>query len=107
MSWSESEVKCLINLWGEDAVQAQLEGCKRNSEVYRNLAAQMEENGYERSGDQCRAKMKKLKGEYRKARDNNNETGRSRKTCKFFEEMDAVLVVEPLPKKFGIYSGGR
>ena len=32
--WSEAEVKLLIELWGEEGIQEQLEGAKRNKHVY-------------------------------------------------------------------------
>ena len=85
----------LIELWGEEGVQDQLEGCKRNKSVYERIARGMLEAGYERTGDPCRDKVKKLKGEYRKVTDSNGETGRGRKTCKFFDEMDAILGNRP------------
>ena len=67
-TWSD-EVFKLLDLWGEDSIQVQLETCKRNKWVYEKIAAQMKEAGYDRSADQCRKKAKKLKGEYRKVKD--------------------------------------
>ena len=32
--WSDEEVLCLIDLWGEENIQEQLEGSKRNKHVY-------------------------------------------------------------------------
>ena len=34
MDWSEAATLKLIEIWGEDSIQAQLEGCKRNREVF-------------------------------------------------------------------------
>ena len=59
MEWLESETLCLIQLWGEESIQAQIEGCKHNKEISAKLAAQMEEEGYKRTGPQCRKKVKK------------------------------------------------
>ena len=36
--WSEAEVKLLIELWGEEDIQEQLEGAKRNKRVYDRIA---------------------------------------------------------------------
>ena len=36
-NWSDSEVINLIELWGEEGIQAQLEGAKRNKHVYEKL----------------------------------------------------------------------
>lgn len=51
----------------------------------------MNEAGFERSANQCREKIKKLRAEYKKVKDNNN----NRKTCKFFEKLDNVLGSKP------------
>ena len=44
---------------------------------------------------QCKAKIKNLKAEYRVVKDHNNGTGRGRKTCKFFSELDEILGCRP------------
>ena len=33
-AWADQQVLKLVELWGEDSVQEQLEGCKQNSQVY-------------------------------------------------------------------------
>ena len=45
--------------------------------------------------EQCRNKVKNLTKHYREVKDNNKETGRGRKTCKFFEELDLILGHRP------------
>lgn len=94
-NWSDSEVVQLIELWGEEGVQEQLEGAKRNKHVYDKLAEEMQKKGSEKTGEQCRAKMKKLKLDYRKVKDKHNKTGRGRKSWKYLEAMDAVLGHRP------------
>ena len=44
--------------------------------------------GYDHDWQQCRSK---IKGDYRIVKDNNGETGRGRKTCKFYSELDSIL----------------
>lgn len=56
------------------------------------------EKGLNRSLVQCREKVKKLKKDYRKIVDNNNVTGRKRKSCKFFDELDKILAAKPATK---------
>ena len=46
-------------------------------------------------GPQCCEKVKKLKGEYKKIKDDLKQTGNNRKTCKFFEELDEVMGTKP------------
>ena len=73
--WSKEETLKLISIWSDDTVQSQLEGCRRNSDVYRKIAKELTEAGYTRALEQCRDKMKKLKAEYKKVKDKRNETG--------------------------------
>ena len=92
--WSDVETRRLIQLWGEDDVQCQLEGCKRNKAIYERLARSMLPD-YERNGSQCREKIKKLKAEYKKIKDKNGKTGRGRKTMKFYDELNDILGTRP------------
>ena len=94
-NWSDEEIRALISVWSDDVIQAELEGTHRNQHVYKKMSAELEKLGYRRTWDKCRDKVKKLKQEYKKVVDNNNETGRKRKTFKFMEEMDAILGHRP------------
>lgn len=85
----------MIELPGEEGIQEQLEGAKRNKHVYEKIAKQMQVKDSNKTGEQCRAKMKKMKLEYRKIKDNHNKTGRGRKNWKFLEAMDAILGHRP------------
>ena len=40
-TWSERETSKLIDLWGDDVIQAQLEGYKRNREVFEKISRGM------------------------------------------------------------------
>lgn len=60
--------------------------------VYKKKLAKQ---GYDRDWQQCRFKIKNLKGDYRKVKDNIGETGRGRKTCKFYSELDSILGHRP------------
>ncbi len=33
-TWSDEETYKLIEIWGEDNIQAMLEGCRRNKEIF-------------------------------------------------------------------------
>ena len=92
VNWTREETFKLINLWSEDVIQQQLEGCRRNSLVYRKIADDLGEAGYTRSLEQCRDKIKKLKGEYKKVRDKRETTGEGRyPEWEFFDALDNVL----------------
>ena len=93
--WSEEEVHALIAVWGEEEIQAQLDGATRNKKVFDKIAKQLTELGLARTGHQCREKIKKLKSDYRKAKDSNNLTGRGRSILNYFTELDAILGCRP------------
>ncbi len=47
--WSDVEVFKLVEIWGEEEIQALLEGCTRNKQVYEKIAREMVEAGYDRT----------------------------------------------------------
>ena len=94
-SWSDNEVRALISIWGEDNIQEELDGAVRNQVIFNNIATKMRERGYERDWQQCRTKIKNLKKEYRQTKDHNGQTGRGRKVCKFYRELDNILGHRP------------
>lgn len=94
-TWSDDKTLKLIELWGEGSIQAQLEGCKRNTQVFEKVARDMKEAGFERTAIQCRDKTKKLRADYRKIKDKHGKTGESRKKWKFLEPMDSILGHKP------------
>ena len=52
-----------------------MEGCSRNKQVYEKIVVRMVEAGFEGNVVQCGGKIKKkLKGEYKKIKENNNLT---------------------------------
>ena len=86
--WSEKEVRDLINVWGERKIQEELDGAVRNKTVFQHVSEKMSAMGHRRDWEQCRTKIKNLKKEYRTVKDSNGETGRGRKTCRFYAELD-------------------
>ena len=86
-SWSDNEVRALISIWGEE-----LDGAVRNQVIFNDIATKMREKGYERDWKQCRTNLKK---EYRQTKDHNGQTGRGRKVCKFYRELDDILGHRP------------
>ena len=59
------------------------------------VAGEMREAGYDQTYQQCRDKIKKLKGEYRKAKDKQDKTGEQPSTWEFFDAIDAILGTKP------------
>ena len=44
--WSKEEMLKLISIWSNGMIQVQLEGCKRNIDIYRRIANELTEAGY-------------------------------------------------------------
>ncbi|PIO22996.1 hypothetical protein AB205_0016090, partial [Aquarana catesbeiana] len=55
----------------------------------------MSAEGFERTSGQCRAKLKKLKGQYKKFKDNNSRSGNSQSTWRWYDAMDAIYGHRP------------
>ena len=64
-AWSDAEVKTLIALWADRHVQEQIQGSVRNNYIYKKMSKDMKEKGFSRDAEQCKAKIKNLKTEYR------------------------------------------
>ena len=94
-TWSDSEVAALITISGEADIQEQLDGATRNKNIYLRISKKMAESGFTRDWQQCKAKIKNLKFDYKKVKDHNGVTGNGRKTCKFFGKLDAILGHRP------------
>ena len=94
-SWTDAEVKALLVIWAKDKIQQELEGAKRNKVVFENISRKLLESGIKRDWKQCRAKVKKLKTSYKKAKDKNNVNGGPRATCSFFYALDSILGSRP------------
>ncbi|XP_049681752.1 1-aminocyclopropane-1-carboxylate synthase-like protein 1 isoform X2 [Accipiter gentilis] len=93
-NWSDPEVVELLQLWADESVQLELESCLRNQHVFNRIAEVLREKGIHRTGDQCREKIKKMKLEYRRIKD-NSKAPRGGRTWKFYEVMDRVLTSRP------------
>ena len=93
--WSNAEVKALIAVWGEGNVQEELDGAVRNKQVFQDISKKLHQLGYNRDWEQCRNKIKNLKKQCRLVKDHKSETGRGRKTCLFYSELDCILGHRP------------
>ena len=94
-SWNKEETLKLIELWGDDAIQAMLEGSWRSKDIFVRISQGMNEAGYNKNGEQCSSKIKKLRLEYRKIKDKRGKTGTSYKDWKYFDPLDSILGHKP------------
>jgi hypothetical protein len=84
-------VKALIGICAEGDIQKEFDGLVRSKEMYKNLASDLqEEQGYDRDWKKYESK---IKTEYRTEKENNNKTGRGRKTSMYYNDLDRDLVI--------------
>ena len=93
--WTDEHVKALISVWAEANIQQQLDGAVRNKSVFQEISKRLCETGVEKDWEQCRAKVKNLKTAYKKVNDSNSRSGRGRKSCRFFDDLDGILGSRP------------
>ena len=82
-NWTDREVFRLVDCWSEERIQEQLEGSRRNKHAYDKLSQSLAEHDIKKTGEQCRTKVKKLRQEYKKTKDNHNLTGCGRIQWKY------------------------
>lgn len=101
--WSDVETRTLLNIWGEQDIQAALDGNFRNSFVYRDVSRRLGAMGFERTPEQCRVRIKSLKRQYLLAKEGNlRNNGQYHKICKFYDTMERILSNRPAldPQEF-------
>ena len=94
-TWGEDEVKVLLEIWGDEKIQSEMDGAKRKHPLHEKIATKMKTKGYNRDADQIKTKIKNLKSTYRSIKDHNNKTGNDKKTSQFYDELDAILGHRP------------
>ena len=45
--WNDSEIAALLDIWGDDKIQSQLNGAYRNDLVFQKIAASLASCGFE------------------------------------------------------------
>ncbi|XP_065442131.1 uncharacterized protein LOC135981804 [Chrysemys picta bellii] len=90
-AWTVREVLDLIAIWGEDSVLAELRSKRRNAKTFEKISKGMMERGHNRDSDQCRVKVKELRQAYQKTKEANRRSGSEPRTCRFYDELHAVL----------------
>lgn len=93
-NWSEPEVVELLQLWSDESIQLELESCLRNQHVFNRIAVALHDRGIYRTADQCREKIKKLKLDYRRMKE-NQQTPRGARARRFYDVIDRVLSSRP------------
>lgn len=93
-SWSEEETQCLLDIWSDEFISTQLSTTHKNSKVYAEFARRLVEQGFNRSGEQCRVKAKRLRSHYMRVRRALEETGddcAEKEKFQWFDQLDKIL----------------
>ena len=54
--WTNEEIVKLIDIWGDEAIQAMLEGSRRNKDVFVKISKEMKAAGYSKTLSNTRAR---------------------------------------------------
>ncbi|CAM5127750.1 unnamed protein product, partial [Natator depressus] len=90
-AWTEREVQDLIAVWGEESVLSELRSSFRNAKTFVKISQGMKDRGHNRDPKQCRVKLKELRQAYQKTREANGRSGSEPQTCRFYDELRAIL----------------
>ena len=94
-TWSDKETRYLLNIWSEQKIQEELDNSTRNTHVYSTISRKMGESGFNRPVE-CRQRIKTLKKNYFQVKNSNKSSGQGRVSCRYYDEIDRVLVLFPL-----------
>lgn len=99
VAWLYSEVCALLDVWADHEIQLQLAGRLHNMCVYDKISKRLMDLGIERTGEQCREKIKKLKRDYKIVVDNNYSAAFARKLLGCYDKVNEIFgkcsVVKP------------
>ncbi|XP_050788733.1 zinc finger protein 141-like isoform X2 [Gopherus flavomarginatus] len=90
-AWNTQELMDLIAVWGEESVLSELQSSRRNEKTFEKISNAMRERGHSRDSLQCRVKVKELRQAYRKTKAAKGRSGSGPKTCRFYDELNAIL----------------
>ncbi|CAH2222059.1 Hypothetical predicted protein [Pelobates cultripes] len=88
--WLAQELSTFLIIISNSVIQSELDGSVRNEKVYKDISQRMAAEAFEQTSGQCRAMLKKLKGQYKKIKDANSRSGNSQSTWKWYDAMDAI-----------------
>ncbi|EMP30366.1 Zinc finger and SCAN domain-containing protein 29 [Chelonia mydas] len=94
-AWTEQEVLDLIAVWGDESVLLELRYKRRNAKIFEKISKGMNDRGYHRDLQQCCVKLKELTQAYQKTQEANACSGSEPQTCRFYDELQAILGCAP------------
>uniref|UniRef100_A0A8C2A6N9 Zgc:113263 n=1 Tax=Cyprinus carpio TaxID=7962 RepID=A0A8C2A6N9_CYPCA len=91
VAWSDAETVILLQLWGNEQVQQNLQRCPHNGHIYSEISEKLNAHGYLRSAEQCHTRIKRLKISYRQCRDSMSSPEAERVEFKFYDLMEDIF----------------
>lgn len=91
IAWHQSEVHALLDIWADQEIQEQLAGRLHNMCVYDKISRKLKELGFNRTGEQCREKIKKLRRDYKTVVDNNYSPAFARRLLGFYDKVHNIF----------------
>ncbi|GIY63078.1 uncharacterized protein CEXT_732391 [Caerostris extrusa] len=89
--WLHNEVCALLDVWADRQIQQQLAGRLHNMCVYEKISKRLADLGINRTGEQCREKIKKLKRDYKTVVDNNYSPAFARKLLGSYDKVNEIF----------------
>ncbi|XP_036004839.1 uncharacterized protein LOC105915894 [Fundulus heteroclitus] len=86
--WATEEVDALLTKWAEERVQEQLNSTQDDERVYAQLSSELATQGFDKTTSQCRTKLRLLKQEYERIKEQKDS--KAQKT-KWFVIMEKVF----------------
>ncbi|XP_073188269.1 uncharacterized protein [Lepidochelys kempii] len=90
-AWTEQEILDLIAVWGDESVLSELSSKRRNAKIFEKISKSMKDRGYHKDPQQCHVKLKELRQAYQKTQEANACSGSEPQTCRFYDELHAIL----------------
>jgi hypothetical protein len=92
--FTDEETKAI---WSEEEVYQQLRKPGMKRPVWEKIAKEMKKQGYNRTADQCKERIRALEKKYKKIKEDMNETGKGNNSDSFpyFDAPDEILGTNP------------
>ncbi|EMP40901.1 Zinc finger and SCAN domain-containing protein 29 [Chelonia mydas] len=90
-AWTKREVRDLIAVWGEESMLSEFRSSFRNAKTLVKISQGMKDRGRNRDPKQYCVKLKELRQAYQKTKEANGRTGSEPQTCRFYDELHAIL----------------
>nr|XP_048699764.1 zinc finger and SCAN domain-containing protein 32-like [Caretta caretta] len=74
-----------------ESVLSELRSSFQNAKTFLKISQGMKDRGHNRDPKQCRVKLKELRQAYQKTREANSRSGSEPQTCRFYDELHAIL----------------